>query len=302
MTSEKIEGTLVLDGLVQGRLADGDDQIESKLREWVGFVHRLGMRFSLQVTGATFSLLPETSAVAIQPLGQQPEDAVGQALEQLAELFVEPQRGQLFSTLRTSEFRKGEEVQTVYTIVQGIVRRHSRTVEADTTPPPQPLSTREKAKLAAVAAGILVVVLGLALLIPGVRSMFGEVVDVVKPFHADEIVIKLGPYKKFFSLALDEQQSNRALWTVKLTRTGEFPKTATQLDEAAKVAGDSVAARLVIDSLARGYVQVEFFDADDKYLGSIDLRIADLKAKESIEGQVQVPSKTKPARIVLIPQ
>jgi hypothetical protein len=300
--SEKIEATLVLDGLIQGRIAEDDDQIAGKLREWVSFLHRLGMRFSLQVQGATFSLLPETNAVPVQPLGQQPEDAIQQALEQLAEIFPEPQRGQLFSTLRSSEYRKGEEVQTVYTIVQGAVRRHSRTVEADTTPPPEPIPTKEKVKMAAVAAGILVAVLGLSLLIPGVRSMFGEVVDVVKPFHAEEIKVELGPYKKYFSLSLDEKQSSRTDWIVKLKRTNEFPKTSKDLDEAAKAAGDSVVGRMVIENLARGYVQIELFDAEDKYLGRIDLRIADLQKQESIEGRVQVPPKTKPARIVLIPQ
>jgi hypothetical protein len=247
-------------------------------------------------------LLPETNAVPVGPLGQQPEDAIQQALEQLAEIFPEPQRGQLFSTLRSSEFRKGEEVQTVYSIVQGVVRRHSRTVEADTTPPPEPISTKEKVKMAAVAAGILVVVLGLSLLIPGVRSMFGEVVDVVTPFHAEEIKVEAGPYKKYFRLSLDEKRSNRTDWVMKLERTKDFPKTSKDLDEAAKSAGDSVVGRMVIESLARGYVQVDLFDAEDKYLGRIDLRVADLKDKESIEGRVQVPPKTKPARIVLIPQ
>ncbi len=302
MSSDKIEGTLVLDGLIQGRLPDDDSQVTTKLREWVSFLNNLGIRFSLQTANATFSLLPETSAVSIQPLGHQPEGSLQQALEQLAEIFPEPQRGQLFSTLRSNEYRKGEEVQTVYTIVQGAVRQHSRTVEANTTPPPEPLSRQEKFKLGAVAAGIVVAVLALAMLIPGVRAMFGEVVDVMKPFHAEEIHVELGQYKKYFSMSIDDKQSNRTEWLVKLKRTNDFPVSAQQLDEAAKAVGDSVAARLALESVARGYVQADLFDAEDKYLATINLRIADLLKKESIEGKVQVPQKTKPTRIVLIPQ
>jgi hypothetical protein len=300
--SEKIEGTMVLDGLIQGRLADRDDQTSNQLKEWVGFLDRLGIRFSLQVANATFSLLPENQPVSVQPLGGQPEDSLQQALEQLAQVFPEPQRGQLFSTLRSNEYRKGEEVQTVYTIVQGAVRRHSRTVEADTTPPPVPLSTKEKVKLGAIGAAIVIASLAIAMLIPGVRAMFGDVIDVVKPFHADEIKVELGQYKKYFTLAIDEEKSNRAEWLVKLKRTSDFPQNAEHLDAAAKTVNDSVTGRLAIESLARGYVQADLFDAEDKYLGTINLRIADLQKKEAIEGRVQVPQKTKPARMVLIPQ
>lgn len=302
MSSEKIEGTLVLDGLIQGRLADDNDEVIAKLHEWVKFLAGLGVHFSLQTAGATFSLLPDNRPLPAQPLGQQPEDSLQQAIEQLAQLFPEPQHGQLFSTLRSNEYRKGEEVQTVYTLVQGAVRRHSRTVEADTTPPPEPISTKEKVKLGAISAGIFVAVLAVAMLIPGVRAMFGEVVDVVRPFHADEIKVELGQYKKFFTLSVDDKESNRAEWFLRFKRTADFPKNNQQLDEAAKAAGESVAGRLAVESLARGYVQADLFDAENKFLGTINLRIADLQKDSSIEGKVPVPQKTKPARLVLIPQ
>lgn len=302
MSSEKIEGTLVLDGLIQGRLADDDDQLAAKLREWVSFLKGLGIRFSLQIANATFSLLPENQPVSVQPLGQQPEDALLQSLEQLAELFPPAQRGQLFSTLRSNEYRKGEEVQTVYTIVQGGVRKHSRTVEADTTAPPVPLSTKEKVKLGAISGGIVVAALAVSLLFPGVRAMFGEVVDVVKPFHADEVKVELGPYQKYFSFAIDEKQSNRGEWLVTLKRTADFPKDAAQFDEAAKAVGNSLTQRLAVENLATGHVKADLFDAEDQYLATIDLRIAGLQKRASIEGKVPVPPKTKPVRLVLIPQ
>src|SRR5262245_11694000 len=117
MSGEKIEGTIVLDGLVQGRLPLGDDQIPQQLKQWVQFISGMGVRFNLEVRDAAFNLLPDNRATSAKPLGDPPEHALEQGLTQLADLFSGPERSQLFSTLRSSEFRPGEEVQTVYTIV-----------------------------------------------------------------------------------------------------------------------------------------------------------------------------------------
>src|SRR6185436_20015244 len=138
--SEKVEGTIVLDGLVQGRVPD-DSDIQSQLEEWVRLVGKLGLVFNLEVRDGRFSLLPDNRPVPTKLLGDPPEHALEQAIQQLAEVFGAADRPHLFSTLRTSNYRKGEEVQTAFTIVQGLLHLQSRTLPADTVAPPEPIST-----------------------------------------------------------------------------------------------------------------------------------------------------------------
>ena len=193
MSGEKIEGTIVLDGLVQGRLPLGDDQVPRQLHEWVQFVGGMGVRFTLEIRDAAFNLLPDNRATSVKPLGDPPEHALEQALTQLAEVFTGPERAELFSTLRSSEFRPGEEVQTVYTIIEGRPRIQSRTLPAQTTPPEEPLSIKERVKLGAIGAVFALLLLGIALLFPGVRAMFGQVAEIVKPLDTAELKIDAGP-------------------------------------------------------------------------------------------------------------
>src|SRR5262249_57303221 len=87
MSGEKIEGTIVLDGLVQGRLPLTDDQVQERLKQWVQFVGRMAVRFNLEIPGAAFNLLPDNRATGAKPLGDPPEQALEQALGQLADLF-----------------------------------------------------------------------------------------------------------------------------------------------------------------------------------------------------------------------
>jgi len=70
--SDKTEGTIVLDGLIEGRLPD-DPSIEDKLEQWLEFVGQLGLRFNLEVTGSSFSLLPDSTPVRakLPPTGRK---------------------------------------------------------------------------------------------------------------------------------------------------------------------------------------------------------------------------------------
>ena len=98
-----------------------DEAIGKQLQEWTTFVARLGPRFSLEMRGGAFTLLPDTKPVAVLGLGDDPSEAMRQALDQLAGLFAGYERTQLFSTLRSSEYRPGREVQSMYTIAGGQV-------------------------------------------------------------------------------------------------------------------------------------------------------------------------------------
>ena len=53
--------------------------------------------------------------------------------------------------------------------------------------------------------------------------------------------------------------------------------------------------------MERGYVRAEAFDAEGKFLGFTDLRVAGLRAAPTIEVRVDVPRDPRPKRIVLVP-
>ena len=301
MSGEKIEGTIVLDGLVQGRLSLAGDQVPQQLKQWVQFVGGMGVRFSLEIRDAAFNLLPDDRATSVKLLGDPPEHALEQALTQLAELFTGPERAQLFSTLRSSEFRPGEEVQTVYTIIEGRPRIQSRTLPAQTTPPVEPLSIKERMKLGAIGLAMAVILLGIALLFPGVRAMFGQVAEIVKPLDTGELKIDVGPYAPYFSCTIDEKQSDRTALALRLKRVETFPRDEAALNAQLSAADQSISSRLALENLARGHIRVELFDADDKYLASAELRIADLRKQETLDVKLPLPEKTRTQKIVFVP-
>jgi hypothetical protein len=296
MSAEKIEGTIVLEGLIQGRLPDEDEATES-LRQWVRFMAKLGLAFNLETRNAAFSLLPDNRAASAAALDDSPEHTLRQALEQLVASVPEQHRGQMFSTLRATYYRPGEEVQSVFAIVDGKVRVESRAVDAHTTPPPEPLSNRERIKLGAIGALIAVVLLGVAMLFPGVRAMFGQVAEMVRPFNVDEIAVDLGPYKSYFSCQLDAKDSDRNALVLQFKRAANYPQDSQQLDRAMAEESSTV-ARLALENLARGYVRVEMFDEKEKFVGTTELRIADLRHKEMLDVKIRLPEKTKISKLV----
>jgi hypothetical protein len=298
MNDERIEGTIVFDGLLQGRLPN-DKEVEARLREWVEFVGKLGLRFNFETRDSNFSLLPENRAVSVAGLGNPPEEAVAQAIRQLVELFPPPERMRLFSTLRSSEFRPGEEVQTVYSLAEGQTRLQSRTVDAETTPPPVPLTRKEQVKLAAMGLGLAVAFLGVAMLFPGVRAMFGQVADMVKPLDVNELKVETGPYAPYLTCTVDDKQSDRSALVLQLARKKAFPLEQPAAEDAA-AADASLVDRLAKENLIRGYIRAELFDADGKYVTTLQVRLSDLRSREKIEGKLPLPEKVRITRVAFV--
>ena len=105
--SEKIEGTFVLDGLIEGSLYGMGDAREM-LREWVESAAADGVRLNMQFDGDTFSLLADTRPVAVARFGGAPSGAIRELLGGLLRIFPPSERAHVFSTLRSTEYRPGE--------------------------------------------------------------------------------------------------------------------------------------------------------------------------------------------------
>jgi len=298
---EKLEGTMVLEGLLQGMVPPMGD-VADRLREWVEFVGKLGPRFNLEIRGRQFSLLPDDKPFAAAGLGAGAEHGLTQALEQLAGLFGPgPERAKLFSTLRSSEYRKGLEVQSVYSIADGQVRAQTRSIEAETTAPPDPITTRQKVKMGLVGVGMAVLLLGAAMLIPGVRAMVWQVFETARPFEASELTIETGPYAAWLTVAVDPEKSHRRGVMLVITRTKDFPMTEADLDAAAAAIDPSVRRRLALENLARWKLRIECFDKDGKLVVDRPTSIFDLAKSESMPIFVPFPEQTIVGRIAFAP-
>jgi hypothetical protein len=297
---EKIEGTMVLEGLIQGRVPPIGD-VADKLREWVTFVGNLGPRFNLEIRGNQFSLLPDDKPFSAVGLGAGAEHGMTQALEQLAGLFGPgPEKAQLFSTLRSSEYRKGLEVQTVYSIADGKVRIQSRSVEADTTAPPEPIDAKQKLKMGLVGFGMAVVLLGAAMLIPDIRELVWQVFD-TSTFNVSDLKAEPGPYAPWLSVKIVDEKTHRRGVTLEIARTKDYPMTEEALDAAGAAVEKSVRGRAALENIARRKIRVEFFDRDGKFVGDRETPIFDLNKDEKMSVYLAFPNNAVIGRIVLAP-
>ena len=196
--SGKVEGTIVLDGLIEGRLPD--DETEAKLREWVRFAEGLKLPFHLETTDVGFSLLPDARPLSAKSLGDAPEHAISQALEQLLTAFPENTRARIFSTLRSFEYRKSEEVQSVYAVsADGIVNVHSRTLEARTTAPPESMSRKNIMMLGLIGLVAALALVGFASFFVDIPGLVSRLLERASPLRAEKIAVDANAFADFFT-------------------------------------------------------------------------------------------------------
>ena len=127
-----IEGTFILEGLVQGPVPDVHDAAEL-LQRFAADLVRNHLPLTLEVSGGQFSLLADGQPHPCSDFHPRPiSGCMQQALEQLLALLPPQDRSQVISTLRSREFQPGTVRQTLFTIVaNGQVQVQTRESPAD---------------------------------------------------------------------------------------------------------------------------------------------------------------------------
>jgi len=296
MTPEKIEGTLVLDGLIEGRTSRLADAA-GELRRWTASARLMGLTFNLQTDGASFSMLPDNAPVAAARLGEDPAARIAELLDELVRIFPASERREILSTLRSAHYLPGREVQTLYAVgPDGAAQTQQRTVDAATTRPPEKLTARAKARLALTALAIVVALAGLSAIFVDYPALWGRLRSRMMPFHADSIRVEIGHFAPFFRAENRQMLHGGTALGVTLRRQAAFPRTDDDcrklLDEA-----NSLPARLTADALARGYVRCELFDEEEEFLGYSMHRIADLRRKDTLQIAIAIPRERRLARV-----
>jgi hypothetical protein len=291
MTGANIEGTMILNGLIEGPLTD-DADAAGRLRQWARDLAGLGVDFNVEITGGSFNLLPNNRPLSCAPLGDPPDEAIRQALEQLFEPWPPNLIPRLTSTLRSSEFRKGEEVQSVYRITpDGKVRVEQRTVEAHTETPTQPLSRREIIHMLVFGLVIAAALLGITSLFVDVPALARQLMGTIRPVKVDDVEIDNSNYDAFFHAKIAEINSEAA--TLKLERTAQFPKDDAALQAAAEAAKPAIKKWLAVAAIAKGSITCEIYDADGKFVGTATMRIEELRKQPDMEVKIPVKSQTR---------
>jgi hypothetical protein len=295
--SGKVEGTLVLDGLLEGRLPD-DAEIEGGLEAWVQAVGKLGLAFSLEVAGRNFSLLADNRSVSAAGLGTQPEQVIARSLEECLKLLPPSHLGSVFSTIRSVEYRRGEEVQTLYAVrPNGSVEVRTRAVEAATVPGTTWSAFRRRRWRVLVGSAVAVPLLALSALVVDyasiVQDLTGATVPVSESVQIDDKAF--APYVR-----VDQIRPGRGRTVeVTLRRLEPFPKSDADLQKAWQAAQESLTRRLAVEALARGYARFEFFTTGPEFLGSVQARLSGLRDHETIRLILDVPGKRQLRGVVL---
>ena len=296
--SDKVEGTMILDGMIEGRSA-ALAPLESKLREWRAFVEKVGLRFGLEFEGNSFSLLAENRPVDVRKLGERPAQVVVDALNELLKVLPPEDRRGVFSTVRSVEYRKGEEVQTLYAVgADGTVTSRERVVEAQTVAPEAPPSWREKLFMAGIGLGVAVLLLALSSLIVPYRALYDRFMASVWPLDVKGLSVEAGRFEKYFVVVDRKSASGGRSIVITLKRAADFPRTDADADRVAKAAGDSTVARLAAEAVIRGRLYVEYYDQDNKLITFTVIAIKPLRDRETLDVDLPLPAERLAARIV----
>ncbi len=286
--SENIEGTITLDGLLEGRLV-GESFTADDLRRWTRRAGERHMHFSVESEGDSFSVLGERRAVKAADIGDDPARQVAEALDALLAEMPPPTRTGAMSTIRSVEYRKGEEVQTLYVVVGGRIDLRQRTVEARTTAPVGPLTRKDKLRMGLTGLVVALLVFLVSSIFVDYKALYHRVADEVTPISAKELTIDVGPFGDSFSVAKTEVVRGRTL-VLTLKRSKAFPVTTQRAQQLYDDAND-LPSRLAVESLVRGYVRCEYFDKKGKFLAIATARVVNLRETETLEVSLPLPAK-----------
>jgi hypothetical protein len=314
--NQKIIGTVRLDGLIEGPLPNHPDGAE-QLRQWTSFAQAAGLKFALEIDGSSFSLLAGNAPLPAASLGPDVSATITAALAQLLKLYRGDDVRRVMSTLRSVEYAKGEEIQTLYVVGPGgKAEAKSRTVSAATVAPEAPLSWKDKLKLGAIGVLAALAVFGVSALFIDYRAMFGQVKSSFSPPSAEKIAVDGSAFGEYFTVVQKGVDRSLGLLVIQLRRTAHYPGAAPgSTTRAAFVPSATMPAvtrpaappttlpaeapgtlsggfavtappalterqQLIRQAVVTGYVRCELFDDEGRWLGFEVVRIKDLEIGE----------------------
>jgi hypothetical protein len=289
-SKSKVAGTFFMDGMLQGRVPDFPD-FDSRVRQWLAVQKKQALQFDFAMDGANFSVLADDAVVpsrAFLPEGIQ--DHLASAFQDLVELVPPQDRMQLMSTLRSVEYRPGNEVQTLYVVAPpGKIDVQQRSVEAVTQATPPELTTRGKLKLGCIGLGVALVALLASSFFIDWKSWFFDRADDLIPVKVEEITVDATAFDSFITFerkVIDKRRRSLVL----------AAKSGPKLESAIAATSPNTSTWkefLAIAAIKKGFVRCDMFDEKGALLGSATVFLEPLLKSENKEAVFLVPLPPK---------
>jgi len=228
--SEKIEGTMSLEGLIEGPMPPFPDA-QAKMEKWAEGFAGGAVRVNLQVDGTHFSAMPANAPVHVKNLakdGGEPSHAIADSLADLLRLFPPLERGQVFSTLRSIEYRPKLQVQTVYAVgPDGRAATRQQTVPCDTVAAEEPLSRKEIIKQGVIGLIAAAAILGISSIWVDYRGIWRRMTARVEP---TTVAVELATFEPYFKINVTGLDRRSGTLELDIIRTRNYPRQEAEFD------------------------------------------------------------------------
>jgi len=287
MAVKKVEGTFCLDGLIEGPVFSSEDEII--IGDFVKDASKNGVRLHLSIDGGRFNILPGTEPVKLQAEGISADSIITDCVDRWLSNYSAAECNRLMSTLRSIEFMKNCERRTVYGIgPDGKTTYEQQTVDAKTIAPSVPPTRKEILKAGVVILLTVSVLIGVSSFFVPYREIFNKFWQSVRPYHVESIAFENKVYSKLFEIEKVEADKNSNWINITCRTLEDFPKTEEQMDIMWKAAKGTLQDKLAIESIARGYVLCEFYNAENKFITHRNCRML-LDEKENDKFSLVIP-------------
>ena len=298
MAAAPIEGTFVLEGILEGQLEAPN--AEARLQEWISLLASMGLTATLQVDGTHFTVFADQAQTQTVRIGGDPAENLRSTLAQLVSAIGPVTQHELYSTLRSVETRAGSQVRTVYALSStDEVEIQQDRVGATTQAASKSLGWQGHAKTAGITLVILAALLGIASLFVDIPGAIRGVWERVAPIDVEALAVEHGDLAPYVEITEMELARGKGGLSLKLVRGPDFPTTPEA--RAALLARAEGEARLTAAAILRGYIRCEVFDEDGKWMATREIRIRGLASQVDETIVLHVPVSPRPARLVLLP-
>src|SRR4051812_42808307 len=152
--------------------------------------------------------------------------------------------------------------------------------------PPPPLTTPERLKMFLVMLFSTLAVLALSTIFIDYPKFWRQTKEQATPAVAQDITLDNSTFANYFTIEKSELSPDLKSLRLLLRRSKILPTTTQPATNP-----------ITHDSLARGYIRVEFFDANSAFISFTFLRIADLRQSESMELLIPLPANPRAKKI-----
>ncbi|MCP4180113.1 MAG: hypothetical protein GY756_20305 [bacterium] len=292
--SKKIVGTVILDGIIEGKIEN--NKINSLLIEWIDFARSNNLKFYLETSGNSFSILADNNPINLMDFTGDFSSLINNVIEELIKIFPDNSKNKIFSTIRSTEYEQNLEIQSLYNISNnGLIDIQTREIETNTIEQEKPLTLKNKIIISSFGVFAFITLILISSLFVDYKSFMTNLKKEVIPLNVENIIIDNG-FSSFLNIINIEKTTGNLIITLK--RSDNFPINDKDFDKLI-LENKSLKDKITIESIYKGYIIYEYFDDEDHFIFSDRIRISGLKDNNIIMTTLFYDLNIKPSKIRL---